>query len=63
LYWAKEIIKYHGGKMSVSSPGIGKGTTFTIELPIFQTAKRRRGKRLLKITRKTKQQMEASDEF
>lgn len=63
LYWAREIIKYHGGKMSVNSAGIGKGTTFIIELPIFQTAKRRRGKRLLKITRKTKQQMEASDEL
>ncbi|MBN1407720.1 MAG: HAMP domain-containing histidine kinase [Calditrichaceae bacterium] len=63
LYWAREIIKYHGGRMSVSSAGIGKGTTFIFELPIFQTAKRRRGKRLLKITRKTKQQMEASDEF
>ncbi|MEJ2545605.1 MAG: ATP-binding protein [Calditrichaceae bacterium] len=63
LYWAKEIIKYHGGKMFVSSAGIGKGTTFTIELPIFKTTKRRRGKRLLKITRKTKQQMETSDEF
>jgi two-component system phosphate regulon sensor histidine kinase PhoR len=63
LYWAKEIIKYHGGKISVNSAGIGKGTTFTIELPIFQTAKRRRGKRLLKITRKTKQQLEASDEI
>ncbi len=63
LYWAKEIIKYHGGKISVNSAGIGKGTTFTIELPIFQTAKRRRGKRLLKITRKTKQKMEASDEI
>ena len=63
LYWAREIIKYHGGKMSINSAGIGMGTTFTIELPIFKTAKRRRGKRLLKITRKTKQQMEASDEF
>ena len=63
LYWAKEIIKYHGGKMSVNSAGLSKGTTFTFELPIYQTAKRRRVKRLLKITRKTKQQMEALDEL
>ena len=62
LYWAREIIKYHGGKMSVHSAGIGKGTTFIIELPIYKTTKRRRGKRLLRITRKTKQQMEASNE-
>lgn len=63
LYWAREIIKYHGGKMSVNSAGIGKGTTFIIELPIYQTTRRRRSKRLLKITRKTKQQMEATDEI
>ena len=43
--------------------GIGKGTTFIIELPIYQTTRRRRSKRLLKITRKTKQQMEATDEI
>ena len=49
--------------MSVISAGLGKGTTFIIELPIYKTAKKRRGKRLLRITRKIKQQMEASDEF
>lgn len=62
LYWAREIIKYHGGKMTVSSAGIGKGTTFIIELPIYKMAKQRRMKQLLKITRKTKQQMENPDE-
>lgn len=34
LYWVKEIIKNHNGKISVRSEGKGKGTTFIIELPI-----------------------------
>lgn len=34
LYWIKEIIRNHKGKISVRSEGKGKGTTFIIELPI-----------------------------
>ena len=34
LYWAREIIKFHGGKISVFSLGISKGTTFSIKVPI-----------------------------
>ncbi len=34
LYWVKEIIRNHKGKISVKSEGKGKGTTFIIELPI-----------------------------
>ncbi len=34
LYWVKEIIRNHKGKISVRSEGKGKGTTFIIELPI-----------------------------
>jgi signal transduction histidine kinase len=41
LYWVREIIKTHNGKISVKSEGKGKGTTFIIELPI---AKHSRGK-------------------
>jgi signal transduction histidine kinase len=33
LYRVKEIVKSHGGKISVSSDGTGKGATFRIELP------------------------------
>lgn len=33
LYLVKEIIKNHRGKISVTSEGKGKGTTFIIELP------------------------------
>ena len=33
LYIAKKIVEAHRGNIGVSSEGIGKGTTFTIELP------------------------------
>ncbi|MCX8105691.1 MAG: HAMP domain-containing histidine kinase [Ignavibacterium album] len=36
LYWVREIIKNHKGKISVRSEGKGKGTTFIIELPIVK---------------------------
>lgn len=35
LYVVREIIKYHGGKISAISEGKGKGTKFKIELPVF----------------------------
>jgi len=35
LYWVKEIIKNHKGKIFVYSEGKGKGTTFKIELPVY----------------------------
>lgn len=56
LYWVKEIVKYHGGKVSATSDGENKGTTFQIELPIFEISKHRYANRLLKITRKSQQQ-------
>ncbi|OQX95642.1 two-component sensor histidine kinase [candidate division KSB1 bacterium 4572_119] len=52
LYWVKEIIKYHGGKISVFSEGRNKGSTFKIELPIYQTTKKRYINSLLKISTK-----------
>lgn len=55
LYWAREIIKYHGGRISVHSKGPGHGTTFRIELPIYHGDKNRFLKKLLKIARKEKQ--------
>jgi len=37
LYIAKDIIKAHNGWIHVSSPGIGKGSTFTVELPLAES--------------------------
>jgi len=61
LYWVQEIIKYHGGNISVYSEGENKGTTFRIELPIYQTSKKRYINSLLKITRKSEQILESTD--
>lgn len=51
LYWAREIIKSHGGSISVSSEGKNKGTTFKIELPIYKLSKIRYINKLLQSTK------------
>lgn len=61
LYWVKQIIKSHGGKISVHSPGREQGTVFTIELPIYRTTKKRYINYLLKITRRHVKNMEEID--
>lgn len=48
LYQVKEIIKNHGGKIYIFSEGENKGTTFKIELPIYQVFKKRFLAKLLK---------------
>ncbi len=48
LYWVKQIIKYHGGKISVFSRGLGQGTTFKIELPVYGSTKKRYLNKILK---------------
>ncbi len=53
LYWVKEIIKYHGGQTSVFSEGKNKGSTFWIQLPIYQPSRKQPFGRLLKISRRT----------
>lgn len=60
LYWVKEIVKYHGGKIQVFSKGQDMGTRFLITLPVYQTSKKRYIKNLLKISRKNE---EKPDEF
>jgi signal transduction histidine kinase len=30
---ARGLVQAHGGKIGVASPGLGEGTTFTVELP------------------------------
>jgi signal transduction histidine kinase len=59
LYWVREIIKSHGGKISVYSAGRNQGTTFTIELPIYRTTKKRYINYLLKVTNRNVNRMEA----
>ena len=59
LYWVREIIGYHGGKVSVSSKGLGHGSTFKIELPVYRAAKKRLIRNLLK---RTKKKMEKKNE-
>ena len=60
LYWVKEIIKYHGGKVSVFSEGKDKGSTFRIDLPIYQTSKKRYINRLLKISKSIENQKDSN---
>ncbi len=52
LYWVKEIIRLHKGKVSVFSEGLDRGTTFRIELPVYQALKRRTLNQLLRLSRK-----------
>jgi signal transduction histidine kinase len=61
LYWVKEIIRNHGGKISVFSKGNNQGSTFTIELPIYQTTKKRYIRRLLKSTHKSRKGIKKND--
>jgi signal transduction histidine kinase/CheY-like chemotaxis protein len=43
LFISKGIVEQHGGRLLVESEGLGKGVTFTVELPLFRarTADRR----------------------
>ncbi len=52
LYWVKEIVKYHGGKIRVSSKGLGNGTVFRIDLPVYQATKKRYIRNLLEWSKK-----------
>ena len=61
LYWVREIIKSHGGKVSVISAGRDMGTTFTIELPIYKETKKRYINYLLKITNRNVNRLETID--
>jgi signal transduction histidine kinase len=51
LYWVKEIIKAHGGRVFVFSAGPGQGSTFRLELPIYNISRKWFVKRLLKKSR------------
>ena len=40
LFITKGIVEQHGGTLTVTSPGIGEGTRFAVELPLFYRATR-----------------------
>jgi signal transduction histidine kinase len=61
LYWVKEIIEYHGGKITVSSPGKDKGTTFHITLPIYRESKKMYINRLLRLSKKSESKTATED--
>jgi signal transduction histidine kinase len=61
LFWVKEILRHHGGKIIVSSNGEYKGSTFSIELPIYQSSKKRYINGLLKLTKRQENLLEAVD--
>lgn len=48
LFWVRQIIKNHGGKVSASSKGLNQGTTFRIELPVYKISRKRYVRNLLK---------------
>jgi two-component system phosphate regulon sensor histidine kinase PhoR len=52
LYWVKEIIHAHGGRISASSSGYKHGSTFRIELPIYRVSRKWYVNRLLKKSRR-----------
>lgn len=61
LYWVKEIVKFHGGKVYAFSEGKNRGTLIQIELPIYKTSKRIYINSLLRSTAKKEKAMEISD--
>jgi len=38
----KNIVELHGGRITVSSPGVGKGATFIVEIPVVAMTEERR---------------------
>jgi signal transduction histidine kinase/ActR/RegA family two-component response regulator len=37
LFISKGIVEQHGGRLLVESEGLGKGVTFTVEMPLFRS--------------------------
>ncbi len=62
LYWVKEIVKFHGGKIAVFSEGLNKGATFIFKLPIYRPNKNRYIDFLLKTSQKLRSKRSAENE-
>jgi len=62
LYWVRQIIRDHGGRVSVSSAGRNKGTTFRIGLPVYPVSKRRYINNLLKLSKTMQTQTDSYEE-
>lgn len=62
LYWVREIIKSHGGDIKVESPGVNRGTKFTIELPKYRASKKAFVNYLLKSTLKREEMEELNEQ-
>jgi len=60
LYWVREIIRSHGGKISVFSKGKGEGARFTIELPVYKASKIRFVNKLLNMSEERKRKESAN---
>ena len=58
LYWTKEIIRFHHGRIYVISEGIGKGTTFRIKIPLYNTNGNNSANSLLRRTAKNQKAMD-----
>jgi len=56
LYWVREIIRYHGGKITVHSKGRGQGTLFVLELPIYMVSRKKHINQLLRLTQRRKKE-------
>lgn len=50
LYWVREILRFHRGRISLVNQHQGGGTLFVIKLPVYSESKRRMFKGLLKKT-------------
>jgi signal transduction histidine kinase len=38
---SKNIVELHGGRITVSSPGLGNGATFIVEIPVVEMTNER----------------------
>ncbi|MGD8780301.1 MAG: HAMP domain-containing sensor histidine kinase [Ignavibacteria bacterium] len=61
LYWVREILRNHGGKISAHSNGRNKGTTFRIELPVYMHSKKHYINKLLRLTKKRERKLGTAD--